>query len=100
MLGAEVFYGTFWELEIINCDFCSHIPDRILSGLHPAYVISSYNPVAALKQKFITEESNGISLKKILVTIQFSISVFMLIVGFIIYRQTQYHVKQRYWIQF
>jgi putative ABC transport system permease protein len=46
--------------------------------------------VAALKQKFISEKSNGISLKKILVTIQFSISVFMLIVAFIIYRQTNF----------
>ena len=61
-----------------------------LSGIHPAYVISSYSPVAALKQKFISEKSNGISLKKILVTIQFSISVFMLIVAFIIFRQTNF----------
>jgi putative ABC transport system permease protein len=61
-----------------------------LSGIHPAYVISSYSPVAALKQKFISEKSNGVSLKKILVTIQFSISVFMLIVAFIIFRQTNF----------
>jgi putative ABC transport system permease protein len=46
--------------------------------------------VAALKQKFISEKSNGINLKKILVTIQFSISVFMLIVAFIIFRQTNF----------
>ncbi|MFZ0283540.1 MAG: ABC transporter permease, partial [Bacteroidales bacterium] len=59
-------------------------------GIHPAYIISSYNPVAALKQKFISEKSNGINLKKILVTIQFSISVFMLIVAFIIFRQTNF----------
>ena len=61
-----------------------------LSGMHPAYVISSYNPVAALKQKYFVDKSNGISLKKVLVTAQFSISVFILIVAFIIYRQTQY----------
>ncbi len=46
--------------------------------------------MAALKQKFISEKSNGINLKKILVTIQFSISVFMLIVAFIIFRQTNF----------
>ncbi len=61
-----------------------------LSGVHPAFVISSYNPVSALKQKYIVDKHNGISLKKILVAIQFSISVFILIVAFIIYRQTQY----------
>lgn len=61
-----------------------------LSGIHPAYIISSYNPVAALKTKYVVDKSNGVSLKKVLVTIQFSISVFILIVAFIIYRQTQY----------
>ena len=61
-----------------------------LSGIHPAYVISSYNPVTALKQKYIVDKTNGISLKKVLVTIQFSISVFILIVAFIIYRQAHY----------
>jgi len=61
-----------------------------LSGIHPAYIISSYNPVAALKTKYVVDKSNGISLKKVLVTIQFSISVFILIVAFIVYRQTQY----------
>jgi putative ABC transport system permease protein len=65
-----------------------------LSGIHPAYVISSYNPVAALKTKYIVDKSNGVSLKKVLVTIQFSISVFILIVAFIIYRQTEYMLKK------
>jgi putative ABC transport system permease protein len=74
--------------------FVATLITGLLSGLHPAYVISSYNPVAALKQKFIAEKSKGISLKKTLVTIQFSISIFMLIVGFIIYRQTQFMLKK------
>jgi putative ABC transport system permease protein len=45
--------------------------------------------VKALKQKFIPDNSNGINLIKIHVTIQFSISVFILIVAFIIFRQTK-----------
>ncbi len=65
-----------------------------LSGIHPAYVISSYNPVAALKQKFLNDESKGISLKKALVIIQFSISVFMLVIGFIFYRQTEFMLNR------
>ena len=94
MLGAEVFYGTFGNWILLTVIFVVTFLTGLLSGLHPAYVISSYNPVAALKQKFITEESNGISLKKMLVTIQFSISIFMLIVGFIIYRQTQFMLNK------
>ncbi len=94
MLGSEVFSGTIGNWKLLSVIFVVTFLTGLLSGLHPAYIISSYNPVAALKQKFITEKSNGISLKKVLVTVQFSISIFMLVVGFIIYRQTQFMLKK------
>ena len=65
-----------------------------LSGIHPAYIISSFNPVAALKQKFLADERNGISLRKVLVTTQFAISIFMLIVAFIVFRQTEFMLSR------
>ncbi len=46
--------------------------------------------MVALKQKFTADEKNGISLKKILVTSQFGISIFLLVVSFIVYKQTLY----------
>jgi len=61
-----------------------------VSGLYPSFVITAFNPVRALKQKFIEDNSNGVSLKKILVTGQFCISIFLLIAGFIVYRQTNF----------
>jgi putative ABC transport system permease protein len=90
MLGAEVFGSILNDWKLLIVIFIVSLITGFLSGLHPAFIISSYNPVAALKQKFISEESNGITLKKVLVTAQFSISVFMLVVGFIVYRQTQF----------
>jgi putative ABC transport system permease protein len=93
-LNNAIGWGTFANiLENPNLIFIIlgvALITGFLSGTRPAYVISSYSPVAALKQKFIPEKSNGLSLKKILVTIQFSISVFMLIVAFIIFRQTNF----------
>jgi len=94
MLGGEVFSGTLRNWKLVTVIFMVTLLTGILSGLHPAYIISSYNPVAALKQKFITEKTGGISLKKVLVTLQFSISIFILIVGFIIYRQTQFMLNK------
>ena len=90
LLGSEVLTGVIGNWKLIFIIFAITFLTGFLSGIHPAYVISTFNPVAALKQKFIEEKSNGISLKKVLVTIQFSISVFMLVLSFIIYRQTQY----------
>jgi putative ABC transport system permease protein len=93
-LNNAIGWGTFPNIiespKLIFIILAVTLITGFLSGIHPAFVISSYRPVAALKQKFISEKSNGISLKKILVTIQFSISVFMLIVAFIIYRQTNF----------
>jgi putative ABC transport system permease protein len=93
-LNNTIGWGTFPNIlenpKLILIILAVTLITGFLSGIHPAYVISSYSPAAALKQKFISEKSNGISLKKILVTIQFSISVFMLIVAFIIYRQTNF----------
>lgn len=90
MLGEEVLTGVTGSWKLISVILLITFITGFLSGIHPAYVISTFNPVAALKQKFIEERSNGISLKKILVTVQFSISVFMLVLSFIVYRQTNY----------
>ena len=90
IFGEGTFPGLSENWNLIFIILGVTLLTGFLSGIHPAYVITSYNPVTALKQKYTTETSNGISLKKVLVTIQFSISVFMLIVAFILYRQTQY----------
>lgn len=88
--GAELLTGVAGNLKLISVVFIVTLITGFFSGIHPAYVISKFNPVAALKQKFIEEKTNGISLKKILVTVQFSISVFMLVLSFIVFRQTNY----------
>lgn len=97
-LNNAIGWGTFPNIlenpKLIFIILVVTLITGFLSGIHPAYVISSYSPVTAMKQKFISEKSDGISLKKILVTIQFSISVFMLIVAFIIYRQTNFMVTK------
>ncbi len=90
MLGWGMFPNILDNPGLIYIIIIVTLITGFLSGIHPAYVISSYSPAEALKQKFIAEESNGINLKKVLVIIQFSISVFMLIVAFIIYKQTKF----------
>lgn len=62
----------------------------ILSGLYPSLVISAYNPVKVLKGKIFSNGGNSISIKKILVAAQFSISLFMLIVSFILFNHVNF----------
>jgi predicted permease len=51
----------------------------ILSGLYPALIISGYNPSLALKNKITSANIGGISLRRGLVVLQFSISQILLI---------------------
>ncbi|HLP75167.1 MAG TPA: ABC transporter permease [Bacteroidales bacterium] len=90
MFGSEIFPPLRDNYNLIIIIAAVALATGFISGIHPAWIISSFNPVAALRQKFLADKPNGISLRKILVTAQFAISVFMLMVAFIIYRQTNY----------
>lgn len=89
-LGTELLTGVIGNWKMISVIIVITFITGYLSGIHPAYVISTLNPVASLKQRFIEEKSTGFSLKKVLMTVQFSISVFMLVLSFIVYRQTNF----------
>jgi putative ABC transport system permease protein len=55
----------------------------ILSGLYPAFIISGFKPVLALKNKITASSVGGIPLRRTLVVAQFAISQ-LLIIGTII----------------
>ncbi|NJO70038.1 MAG: FtsX-like permease family protein, partial [Bacteroidetes bacterium] len=99
VIGASGFLGVGITTNVLSSPLiiimviAVSLFTGVISGLYPAYVISSFNPIRALKEKVLAEKRGSIGLKKILVTLQFSISLFLLIVSFIIYRQTQYMVS-------
>jgi len=90
IVGTTVLTNVFGNLSLLGILLLVTIITGMLSGLYPAYVIASYNPVKALKQKFVQDDTNGFSLKKALIVMQFSISLFLLFVSFIVYKQTNY----------
>jgi len=69
------------------------IAGAFLSGLYPAFVLSSFRPAAVLKGK-LKNSKNGLTLRKTLVVFQFSLSIFLIIGTFVVYQQVHYMLKQ------
>jgi putative ABC transport system permease protein len=61
----------------------------ILSGLYPAYYLSSFKPVDILKSKF-QGGSGNIRLRSVLVVLQFTITIMLLIGTFVVSSQLRY----------
>lgn len=61
----------------------------LLSGAYPAFVISSFKPIAALKG-LGKEKKNTISFRKALVVLQFGLSILLIVVAIIVKQQVNY----------
>ena len=63
-----------------------------LSGLYPAFVLSSFRPAAVIKGNFL-QRGKKVTLRNALVVFQFSISVFLIVGTLVVYKQLQYMQK-------
>ena len=61
----------------------------VLSGLYPAFYLSSFKPIEVLKSR-IGGKKNGVTLRGALVVGQFVISIFLILGTLVVYRQLNY----------
>jgi putative ABC transport system permease protein len=66
----------------------------LLSGLYPAFIVSGFNPVLALKNLVSNKNSSGYNLRRALVVTQFFISQFFIIGTIIVINQMEYFLNK------
>ncbi|MBL0745612.1 ABC transporter permease [Chryseolinea lacunae] len=62
----------------------------LVSGFYPAWTISRFHPVRALKNSFATERLGGMSLRKVLVVFQFTLTQILVVGTFIVVSQMRF----------
>src|SRR5690606_11487600 len=62
----------------------------LMSGLYPAFVLSHFRPAGALRTTQSAETKGSSSVRRVLVTVQFGVSIALMIATIAIYAQVQF----------
>jgi putative ABC transport system permease protein len=93
LAGKEVMseltgQNGFWIVTAIIL-----ILGSFLSGVYPAFVLSSFNPLATIKGKFIRNVGNAF-LRKAMVVFQFGAAILLMIATMTVFRQLEFMRSQ------
>lgn len=86
LTGRELGYQLFLQPGFWLILLGLIVLGAIISGLYPAFVLSSFQPVAVLKGKFKNSDA-GVWLRKGMVVTQFIASITLMVGTFTVYRQ-------------
>ncbi|WP_426668904.1 ABC transporter permease [Mucilaginibacter sp. McL0603] len=81
----------FWQFGFIKVSFIVALVlvVGLVSGIYPAFVLSSANVITAIKGKLDTSKG-GLTLRKILLVIQFTLAIIVFISAIIVSKQVSY----------
>lgn len=65
----------------------------LLAGFYPGVVLGRISPVLALKRKLTRQDTGGLRTRQVLVTLQFAISIGLIIATLVVGRQLRYAVE-------
>lgn len=87
--GKKLAFDFTEQLPMIAAFAGLAIVAGLISGSYPAFYLSSFQPIKVLKGKF-SNSLAAVSLRKVLVVLQFTISIALIIASVVISRQMNY----------
>jgi len=87
--GKHISFSSLLEPGTFLILFAIVIFVGLLGGSYPAFYLSKFNPVSILKGS-LSKSSSNVTLRRVLVVIQFTISMIMLICTWVVYGQLKY----------
>ncbi len=90
ILKVPISFDLFSQPVVILFLAAMTITVTLLAGCYPALVLSSFNPITALKSKLSARSGSGITLRRGLVVLQFVIAQALIIGTLLVLRQMNY----------
>lgn len=87
--GLALSFELLYQPRIITAIIAMPFVIGIISGIYPAIFMSSFKPVKVLKG-LLKVGAGNISFRKVLVVIQFSISIILIVATTIVFQQLRY----------
>ena len=88
-LDLNLSVSSLFDVRVLLLVFVVLILTGVVSGSYPAFYLSAFRPAVVLKGRMSSKSGNKM-LRTVLVTLQFAISIFMLVGTAVIYDQMQY----------
>lgn len=89
LLGGNVTFSLFGHPVIFLFLALLVILVSVIAGFYPAVIMSGFSPALAIKNK-VKVNTGSLGLRKILVVVQFSITIILIIATLVIIRQMKY----------
>lgn len=88
-VGMDLSLGEVFQVRSILLFLAGIGLIGLLTGIYPALVLSSYSPVRVLKNRLFSNMTDAL-FRKLLVTVQFTVSIGMIIATAVVMRQLHY----------